>query len=713
MPFRKTPLAAAIAVCSTLPFAVQAADQKQDETRLPEVKVTAEQEAPAYKPEQASSPKFTAPLRDTPVSVTVVPREVFEDRGAATLSDVLRSVSGISLVAGEGGGARGDNFRIRGFSSNTDIFIDGMRDIAQQANRDPFNLESVEVTKGPSSAYTGRGATGGSINLISKLPQQDDFIGGTVGVGTDGYQRVTADINQSLSDSISLRLNLMNHDNEVAGRDITEHGRHGFAPSIAFGLGTPTRVIASYQQVEHDNITDYGLPTYRGQLQDSTGAAYGSGFRTENWYGFAGLNTEEQEAKLVTLRLEHDFNNNVSLVSQLRQIDNDLFSIVTPPRSQSVANNRVTHNPSVRDATNELLINQTDLRIQFATGSVQHTIATGFEIAEENYTTQGWTLSTTTPAPQDSLFNPNPYQVFNPVFNRTTHVDTDADTLAIYLFDTIELNEQWQINAGLRHDTFDATSITTDAAGVQTARTSREDDMTSWNAGVVFKPVETGSIYFAMGTSFNPSAEGGVLNDNVQTLAPEENESIELGTKWDLFDGKAAFNAAVFQIEKTNARTRLDNTQPYVLAGEQQVTGFEVGMSGNLSKDWAVFGSYTNLDSEIESSANPAEVGNDIGNTPTHTLNLWTTYVITKNLEVGFGAQYLGERTVSNTVTDKLDSYWLYDAMVGYQLNRSISLRLNVYNLADEFYFEKFHGGGAHGVPGAGRTAVLNASFQF
>ena len=711
MNFRKTPLAAAIALCSTLPTFASEPAKEADETQLKEVKVTAEREAPAYKPEQSSSPKYTAPLRDTPQSVTVVPREVFEDRGAATLGDVLRSVSGISLVAGEGGGARGDNFRIRGFAANTDMFVDGMRDIAQQSNRDPFNLESVEVAKGPSSTYTGRGATGGSINMISKLPQQEDFIGGTVGVGTEGYRRVTGDVNQSLTDSISLRLNLMSHDNDVAGRDITTNSRTGFAPSLAFGLGSATRIIASYQHVEHDNITDYGLPTFQGRLQDSTGTPFGSSFDTENWYGFRNLNTEEQEDKLATLRLEHDFSSNVSLISQLRQVDNDLYSIVTPPRNQSVVNNTVTHNPSVRDSTNELLINQTDLRIRFETGGFEHTISTGFEVSDETFDNQAWTATPT--APLDSLYNPNPYQAYNPTFSRGNLVENEADSTAFYVFDTIKLNDHWQVNLGLRRDIFDLTSTTISNAGVETARTSREDKMTSWNVGAVYKPSEAGSIYVAMATSFNPSAEGGTLAANLEAVKPEESESIELGTKWDLADGKAAFNAAVFQIEKTNARTRELTTDPFTLTGAQEVRGIELGLSGHITDNWAVFGSYTHLDSEITDSANPAEEGNEIGNTPSDTLNLWTTFVIVKNLEVGLGAQYLSERTVSNTVTTELEDYWLYEAMVGYKLTRSIDLRLNVYNLTDEFYFEKFHGGGAHGVPGAGRTAVLNASFQF
>ena len=206
-----------------------------------------------------SSPKYTEPLRDTPQTITVIPKDVIEEQGATTLRDVLRNVPGLTMTAGEGGVPAGDNLTLRGFSARNDIFIDGARDLSPQS-RDPFNLEQVEVVKGPGSAFTGRGSAGGSINLVSKAPTVNRAFGGTISMGSDTTKRFTGDINLPIKDRIAFRLNLLAHDSGVAGRDVVENQRGGVAPSVLFGLGTRTRVTLSYFYMGQDNIPDYGIP---------------------------------------------------------------------------------------------------------------------------------------------------------------------------------------------------------------------------------------------------------------------------------------------------------------------------------------------------------------------------------------------------------------------------------------------------------------------
>ena len=211
-----------------------------------------------------SSPKYTQPLRDTPQTITVIPKAVIEQQGATTLSDVLRNVPGLTITAGEGGAPAGDNLTLRGFSARNDIFVDGVRDLGPQS-RDPFNLEQVEVTKGPTSAFTGRGSTGGAINLVSKAPASIATSAATLNLGTDDTRRVTADVNVplerlGLGERTAFRLNFLAHDSGVAGRDVVENERWGVAPSLAFGLGTPTRLTLSYFKLKQDNISDYGIP---------------------------------------------------------------------------------------------------------------------------------------------------------------------------------------------------------------------------------------------------------------------------------------------------------------------------------------------------------------------------------------------------------------------------------------------------------------------
>src|SRR5215813_2736015 len=207
----------------------------------------------------ASSPKYTEPLRDTPQTITVISKEVIEEQGATTLRDVLKNVPGLTITAGEGGTPAGDNLTLRGFSARNDIFIDGVRDLSPQS-RDPFNLEQVDVVKGPGSVYTGRGSTGGSINLTNKTPGLKRSFGGTLDFGTDRTRRATADVNIPFNDSIAFRLNLLAHHSGVAGRDVVKYDRWGVAPSITFGLGKPTRFTASYYKLKQNNLSDYGIP---------------------------------------------------------------------------------------------------------------------------------------------------------------------------------------------------------------------------------------------------------------------------------------------------------------------------------------------------------------------------------------------------------------------------------------------------------------------
>ncbi len=696
------PLQSAISLILATAAATAHAQSSEPPRQLPKVSVEAE-EPTGYQTGRASSSKITVPLRDEPRTITVVPQKLIEERGASTLSEALRNVPGITLVAGEGGGARGDQFRIRGFAAQTDIFFDGMREVAQFSNRDPFNLQAVEVAKGPDSAFGGRGSTGGSINQVSKLPTLDQAFSSTLALGTAGYQRATADFTQPIAEGTALRLNAMYHDAEVEGRDMVENSRWGIAPTIAFGLDSPTRLVLGYYHLEQDNVTDYGLPTTQGRLLVDVDRS--------NWYGFEGLNAEDSLAAVGTARIEHDVNDALSVRSQFRYAENDLWSIVTPPRNADALADTVSRNPNVRDSINTLAINQTDATIDFATGAVRHSVVTGFEFSRELFKTRAYTLSPA--APVDDLTDPDPNTPYDPTFVGNGSTENTGDTLGLFAFDTLSVGDRWYFNAGLRYDRFDVTSEGIANTGIATIVDSR-DSMTSWRAGVVFKPRENGSVYLVSGTSFNPSAETGVIAAANATLEPEESRTIEVGTKWDVLDERLSLTAALFRTEKTNARTPgLPGEAPTVLDGEQRVDGLELGFAGTVSEGWAVFGGYAYMDSEITESNNPLEAGNEIGNTPPHTFNLWTTYAVVPNLELGFGAQYISERTVSNTVTTELDAFWLLDASASYTFSDHIGLFLNVFNLADEEYFEKLHGGGSHAVPAAGRTAQLRLAVSW
>jgi catecholate siderophore receptor len=748
-------LALGTLLCYSLPAVAADPVKKPDAGRaveMQEVVVAGTKDAPEYKAAALSSTKYTQPLREVPQTVQVVPQAVMQERGATSLRDVLKNVPGISMQAGEGGAPAGDNLSIRGFGARSDIFVDGVRDTAGGGyGRDPFNIESVEVAKGPASANSGRGSTGGSINMVSKAPKLDPFYRGELTGGTDNLFRSTIDINVPLwvnggapaavptgKDEVSgkgvtlpsaaesgaaFRLNAMVHDQDLPGRDYVNNQRWGIAPSFAFGLGTDTRFTLNFMHLDQDNVPDYGIPWVP---RTSTNPDLLPGVPPvpfSNYYGSLTRDYERIKTDLATGILEHDFSDDLKFRSALRWGRNHRDSITSSPRFASVnTGTTINRNFQSRDQLDESRSWQSDLRWDTTTGSVKHEIVAGFEASRED-SRNDVRVSSTGSAPTTDLFDPDPWAPYTGIISYNgAYTDTTGDTFAFYLFDTIKLNRQWTLTAGLRHDTFELDYANRSATGTMTYL-EREDHMLSVRAALNYKPAENGSIYLGYGTSFNPSTEGlayiaapSATNTTLSLFNadPEENRTFELGTKWDLFDDRLALTAAIFRTEKTNARTT-DPADPTVvsLTGEQMVQGFELGFTGSITDRWRLIGGYTYLDSEVKKSAVPAEVGSEVSNTPEHSFSLWSVHNLTDKLEAGVGVQYVGERYSGNnsTTRQKAGDYLTVDAMLSYQINESVTLRLNGYNLFDEEYIDRV--GGGHFVPGAGRSVSLSASFSF
>ena len=652
-----------------------------------------------------SSTKYTEPLLDTPQTITVISKETIEEQGATTLRDVLKNVPGLTITAGEGGNPAGDNLTLRGFSARNDIFIDGVRDLSPQS-RDPFNLEQVDVVKGPGSVYTGRGSTGGSINLINKTPGLRRSFGGTLDFGTDRTRRATADMNIPLGDSLAFRLNLLAHHSGVAGRDVVNFDRWGVAPSITFGLGKPTRFTASYYKLKQDNVSDYGIPwvpvTNNALVEFRDRPAP---VPRNTFYGLRNRDFEKLDSDLVTLKFEHDFNDNLSLRNQLRFANSSRDSIATPPRfanNNSTAINRELRSWQTED---EVWDNQTDFIARFSTGKVEHALVSGLDITRENNTRK----TRTAPNMLTTLLNPNPDDVFTGAITESPIIgDVTANSQAAFLFDTAKLGKKWELNGGLRWDRFDADGITTTGLPV-----SRVDRMLSVRAGAVFKPLPQGSVYASYGTSLNPSLEGLSYNTANTVIDPEKTYTMEAGSKWDFFGGRMLLSGALFRVEKLNARTPgvLPGDPPQVLQGKQRVDGVELSVEGNLTRAWQVLAGYTFLDSQTVDSNVPAEIGKELVNTPPNSFNIWSTYRLPSGFHFGGGARFV-DRRFGNTINTRfVDAYWTFDLMASYPISKHVDLKLNLYNLTDKFYFDRI--GGGHIVPGPGRAAMLSTSFRF
>lgn len=660
---------------------------------------------------ESSSPKHTQPLLDTPQAVTIVPAEVMQEQGVTTLRDALRNVPGISMQAGEGGVPAGDNLTLRGFSARTDLFIDGVRDFGGYS-RDPFNLEQIEVVKGPASTHSGRGSTGGSINLASKTARRGDFNRASFSAGDNQLLRATADFNHGLGDSAAFRVNLLSHRNEVNGRDAVESERWGVAPTLGFGLGGDTQATFALFHLEQDNVPDYGqpwVPAANNVLPESRDAR--APVDRSNFYGLLARDDEDTSTDLATFTVRHAFSDDVELRNLTRWGRSERDSIITAPRFLSNDSTAIRRTAKTRDSEDRILANVTDLTAHFSTGGVAHTLLAGLEFAREESLNRARTATDGTLA---DLFAPDydaPYT--GEVSADPSHdAHADSDSIAAYLFDTLELNPRWQLSGGLRWDRIDIEASGFDRDAGERGTWQRTDSELSGRAAVVFKPRANGSIYLGYGTSFNPSGEGLSLNASSAGLDPEESRTLELGTKWDLFGGRLMLGSALFRTEKTNARVDdpLDEGRLEVLEGEQRVDGFEVTLAGRITDDWTVFGGYTRLDSEVVESTE-GDVGNELGNTPRHSASLWTTYELSDAWQAGFGVQHVGSRFSNTSNTRMAKAYTLYDAMVSWKLSDAFSLRLNGYNLSNKDYVDQV--GGGHYLPGAERTFMVSADFSF
>ncbi len=476
---------------------------------MPSIAEAIEVSAPA--PEIAS-PKFTQPLLETPRTVAVIPDEVFLAQGATTLRDVLRNTPGITFQAGEGGGGvPGDSFSMRGFSAGNDILLDGVRESGAYT-RDAFNLEQVEVIKGPSGAIAGRGGTGGAINLITKTPKPEAFTRATVGTGNAGYVRTTVDTNTPLESNAAVRTALMYTSSDVPGRDVVHNSSWGIAPSLSLGIGKPSRFTLAYQHQSQDNVPDYGLPW----------AAFESKPRVDqtNFYGLEGYDYEKVRNDVATATFERDLREGWTLRTISRWADNHRDSAITSPRPP----NRQLQQ---RLMDQSQLTNQTSVTGHFGT----HALVAGVEVGRE--TTFIQRQSQTTNQPQTTLTNPNPHE--HPIgpmpANTGNPEDTQLSLAAIYALDTFQLGSRWEVMAGLRWDSVDVDYELTNLATAARTRLGRDDRMLSWNSGIVFKPRPNATLYTSFATSFNPTVEaataGAGLSDtataaNNVNLAPEK-----------------------------------------------------------------------------------------------------------------------------------------------------------------------------------------------
>jgi catecholate siderophore receptor len=633
--------------------------------------------------------KFTEPLVDTPQSVTVIPQFVMQDQGLSTLRDSLRNVPGISLAAGEAG-AQGDNLTIRGFTARNDIFLDGIRDFGSYY-RDSFNYDQVEALEGPAGIQFGRGSTGGVVNQESKVPQVEKFVNVQSQLGTDLTRRLTADINIPMSKQVggtSFRANVMAEEAGVAGRDGAEIRRFGIAPSISAGMESNTHATLSYVHLSEDDTPDYGLPWLFNKLAPANRQSY-FGFPDENY-----LKTNDD---ILTLKVEHDFSQDLILHTIARGANYPRQAQITEPQICSNASasvpvggivatlptlsynstlgcpytpdtladqiTQVNRNQIQVKSVEGDLWNQTDVSARFKTDGIRHALVAGIEGGQEvsNPIRSSYTINKINTVPDTTLLNPNEAQPFAGTGYIASIVHTKAKSIGLYFVDTMKLGRLFELSGGVRWDRFNTGynlyQPTPPSGGTVTAPVSpinRVDEQPSYRAAFVYKPSTHGSVYSDFGTSFNPAAESLSLSVGLanSSAAPEENETYEAGAKWGFLDEHLLVEGAWFRTEKDNAReTDPTNSNNIVAAGNQLVKGVQFSVVGRLPQGMDLVMGYAYLDSDvIASKFFPTAVGYRLANVPKQTFNVFVTHRLPMRLSGGFGSNYVGSRTASSTV---------------------------------------------------------------
>ncbi len=740
-------------ICIGLTPAAQADEGK--EKNAGDTLVVEAQTPSLYAPTQSADPKFSRPIADTTRTVTVISEQVLKDQGATNLTDALKNVPGVgAFFAGENGSSStGDTIYMRGADTSNSIYIDGIRDIGS-VTRDTFNTQQVEVIKGPSGSDYGRSAPTGSINMISKQPRLDSGIDASASVGSAWYRRGTLDLNEAIGETAAVRLNLMGEKTHDAGRDNVKNERYGIAPSIAFGLGTQNRLYLNYLHVTQNNTPDGGVPTvglpgYSAPNAATSALNHSGKVDTHNFYGTRS-DYDDSTTDTATMRFEHDFNDTTTLRNTTRwsQIKQDYMMTammggatnITRPNPNNVDTWTWTRNINTKDVSNKILTNQTNLTSKFSTGAIGHDISTGVEFTREQQTNYGVYPFT---APAVNLYHPDSSISLGSLQRSGANANGQTDTFGIYAFDTLQITRDFELNGGIRLDSYrteyDSASLCGGTARgavacpagvaknspVTTVDASKSGNLVNWKAGALYHLTQNGNVYVNYAISQQPPggsnfalAAGGTGNSANRTdFKPQKAKTSEIGTKWEVLDKRLLLSAALFRTDIEND-VEANDDGTYSQYGTKRVEGYELSVAGNITPEWQVIGGFTQQRATVRAGANVAQDGStSLPYTPEHAFTLWNQYQATDALSVGAGARYIGSmhRGSDGAVGTPsfTESYWVADARLGYRVNSNLDLQLNVYNLFDTDYVASINKSGYRYHPGEPRTFVLTANVHF
>lgn len=705
---RLTPLAFGLLALPLLAQETSKPDPR--ETTLQEVKVKkarrrerADGPVKGYRPTRsATATKTDTPLRDVPQSVQVVPEALVKDQGMKSMAEALRYVPGTSMNPGEGGR---DQPVLRGISTSSDFFVDGVRDDALYF-RDPYNAERIEVLKGASGMTFGRGGAGGVVNRVTKRPLEDRLLAGELRAGSYGLKRASLDASQRFQ-GFGLRVNAVGEDSK-SFRDGFTLQRSGVNPVFDFAPGRDTWILVAFEHFDDRRTVDRGIPALNGRPFDTD---------VSTFFGNAAQSPGRAKVDAVSARLEQGLGEGLTLRSALRATRYATFRQNVQPGSvvdPATGKLRITAYNTANDRDN--LFFQTDLEAKVKLGGMEHHLLAGVEVGRQSSESRR----------QTGYFGSAEFTLVDaksPIATVTrwaskasdTNNEVTADILAFYAQDQVTLAPKWKAVLGLRQDRFKVTLDDRNAANVDLGRT---DSVLSPRAGLVFQPDAASSYYLSWSYAFLPSSETLSLSAANADLKPEKGLNWELGGKWDLGAGFAV-TAAAFRLDRADVKSKDPNDPTkLVLSGLQRTEGLELGVQGQLLPRWQVYAGYANLNARVlkatggSATAAPVPVGTKVPLVPRSAASWWNKVDLDGGWSLGLGLVHQGEVFASTTNSVRVPGFTRADLAVFWQAHPKARLALNVENLTDRRYHATA-GSDFNILFGAPRSASLTCAVAF
>jgi len=692
-------LAAAL-ICGTAP--VYAADPNADAATAaadsgPDIVITGERIPYGVKVTNTAT-KTPTDIRNIPQALTIVSRAQIEDQQLRSVADLLNFVPGASYGSGEG---NRDQIVLRGNSSTADFFVDGVRDDVQYF-RDFYNVDRVEVLKGPNAMIFGRGGGGGILNRVLKRPTFS--ASRELNTSGDGWgaKRFNGDIDQPLSGSFGVRINGL-YENSNSFRDHVDLKRYGINPTAAWLVGPDTRIDLSYEHFHDRRTADRGVPADGNEpIRGYTRTFFGD---PEDSFAKANVN-------LATFAIEHRFTEGLTLRNRTmfgnygklyQNIYGNGFNAATGLVPLAAYNNR-------NDRKN--LFSQTDLVWENRLAGIDQTLLFGFEVGGErshNTRNTGSFPDGNLVPISDPTVDAN--VIFEPVASDANN-KVKATVASAYLQDQIRAASWLEIVAGIR---FDSLKIDVDdLRPVGGGEFGRRDKLWSPRLGLILKPSDSLSLYASYSRSYLPQSgdQFSGLTDITEGLKPERFENYEVGAKWEILDGLLA-TAALYRLDRTNTRAA-DPLNPglTVLTGAQRSRGLELGLERSISSKWLLSGGYALQKAEISETTAAAPKGREVPLVPRHSFSLWNRYDFTRQIGAGVGliARSKSYATISNAV--KLPGYARVDAAFYYKLPGGVEAQVNFENLLGAHYFPTANADN-NIAPGAPRTVKATVGYSF